>query len=34
MMDLFLFLFLPALVVAGRYLGMEQLRRGSDHHAD
>lgn len=31
MMELVLFLFMPALVIAVRCLGFEQLRRGSHH---
>lgn len=34
MTNLFLFLFFPALIVAARYLGFEQLRRGSHHDGD
>jgi hypothetical protein len=34
MTNLMLFLFLPALVVAARYLGFEQIRRGSHHEDD
>jgi hypothetical protein len=31
-MEVFLFLFLPALLVAARYVGFEQIRSGSDDH--